>query len=59
MALENPLQRRSQEKTLDDEWVDEPEPLFLPKKGRHFGKSHASNFVWYIPGKILTEEQNY
>jgi len=46
--------RRSQVRTSPDGRVNRPEPLFPPpKKGRLFGKSHASDFVRRTPGNTL------
>jgi len=55
------LGRRSQARTSPDGRVDGPEPLFhLPKKGRLFGKSRASDFVRHMPGNTwLTKVPNY
>jgi len=39
-------------KIFPDRQVDGPEPLFSPKKGRLFGKSHSFDFVGPIPGNM-------
>ena len=59
-ALENPLWRRSQARTLPDGQVNGPEPLFPPRKGRLVGKSRTSDFVRGIPrNTLLTKALNH